>query len=1134
MLPKQSCRIFSSIVILFFIVQVFASCAGSAGESLYPLTDNPVNDVVRTITRRVLIPPGDKFHIYFDPESMQLDGSIPIQLPQECEVAVAKVPEWLRENLTLKFHQLSRDHKTIYANLILDSPHDKYVDEIAFCIVHSAVENLQDDYMFPEIFTHNAELIYGNDEYLDYVDILEKDNYTTVVYRDKDNVERELPRDIYYWYIVHPKLSDELPTYVDPDYDVTSQPPFDRNYGVPPPTGKFWRDWLFHSNDTGYPLLSDRLGECGTLWEAISACNGWVGGSMSFTSDQERPCQPVRIYRKHIGRCGEYQDMRNAVARAGLIPSTCTCNSAEDHVWNEFWDGRWIHWDGGVDSPMMYENGWGKRISSVWNTRGDSSIWSVTDKYTPVCRYTASVLDSSGLPVDGALVKVLTENYYNQDLLTTTTWGTTDYTGQVSIELGDMRNYWSSADTDELGDEPTYGSTQVITDSVADENYTHIFQLSRNAPALNVNEIDPPGDVSEKYRMEIDYEVVGNIQGAENSYSGEHGGIYSSSGNVDFFIADSRNQNLYDTGLVFNAYEVTKRGASGNVSFILPDEDTYYTVLSNEFSQASTKIVEITISVHSSIKTEITSPGDGQEFAVDDVIFIEGTAWGPEGIEKVEIDLDGLENWGGASDTAGDGAASFSTWEFYLDTSGAGTGTHVIQARASFANTSFTATLSITLEDKTKPYVAIETPGKGSGFRIGETVTLRGTATDNVGVAHLEMIIDLDHENSTIITSLQPNGSWSYETRDLSLGDHSLTVKATDEASNTFSATRNIRILESIVPEVSIDGPRDGEVFKLGDSVEIWGSASDNMEISRLEIIVDGEGGENIISGLKEDGSWTYSWKTRSVSSSVEEHTIEIRAVDGSDNAASDEVRIVLDGTVPEAAIRTLEERKVFRADDSMGLEGNATDAWGISEVLLLVDNEPFSYITREVRNGKWSYFLDPFDLDSGMHTITVVVTDSVGHSSEAGMEVVIDAEDPLVEFHEIAPPAMIGETVTLGGAASDDLEITEFILYIGREGPFDIMSMLDGEKWEYRWNTSGMPEGTYKVSVVVTDVVGNRISENIRIRLVERTGEEEIEPDGGSGEGSLESVSFGWLGVFSVVLIVILLAAYGVWVKKR
>jgi len=242
------------------------------------------------------------------------------------------VPQWLKENLTYKLRQLPDSYRSIYANLIINSPDPKYIDEIAFCIAHTSVESLQHQYMFPEIFTDNAMLIYENDEYLNYVDIVEGVDYTTVSYKNATNVSLELPRDIYYWNIVHPSLSDELSTYVDPDYNYVASNPHDRNYGVSPPTGKFWRQFLFYENDTGYPLLKESLETCDTMWEAVSACNGWMSGSMSFTSNNERPVQPVRIYRKHIGRCGEYQDMRAAIGRAGLIPVACTLNSAEDHV----------------------------------------------------------------------------------------------------------------------------------------------------------------------------------------------------------------------------------------------------------------------------------------------------------------------------------------------------------------------------------------------------------------------------------------------------------------------------------------------------------------------------------------------------------------------------------------------------------------------------------------------------------------------------------------------------------------------------------------------------------------------------------------------------------------------------------
>ena len=81
---------------------------------------------------------------------------------------------------------------------------------------------------------------------------------------------------------------------------------------------------------------------------------------MTFTSNSERPHQPVRIITKHIGRCGEYADMRAAIGRLGLIPTTSILCISGDHTWNHIWDEEWVHWDGYIDNPLVYEQGWGK------------------------------------------------------------------------------------------------------------------------------------------------------------------------------------------------------------------------------------------------------------------------------------------------------------------------------------------------------------------------------------------------------------------------------------------------------------------------------------------------------------------------------------------------------------------------------------------------------------------------------------------------------------------------------------------------------------------------------------------------------------------------------------------------------
>ena len=237
------------LVILMIANTIFLGSAVAEGPE-----EDSGEFVFDSISTTAWIDSGERFYIYFDPQDLELEARPPPNLPPECIQALAMVPDWLKGNLSNKFRELNNDFQVEYANLIINSPDAKYIDEIAFVIAHSAVQNLQDDYFFPELITHNAQLIYDSDQYLTYVDIVEKSDYTTVVYRDKDNITTELERDIYYWYIVHPKLSDELATYVDPEYNFVYDAPHDRNYGTPPPEGKFWRQWLFYEADSGYPL----------------------------------------------------------------------------------------------------------------------------------------------------------------------------------------------------------------------------------------------------------------------------------------------------------------------------------------------------------------------------------------------------------------------------------------------------------------------------------------------------------------------------------------------------------------------------------------------------------------------------------------------------------------------------------------------------------------------------------------------------------------------------------------------------------------------------------------------------------------------------------------------------------------
>ncbi len=272
------------------------------------------------------------------------------ELIPEAVEAIDRSPAWMRADLRNVFRQLSDSNQAAWAEII-NTMSDLYIDEIAFSIANSSVAYLSSGYSNPNMFVDNAILMYIADSNLDYVEIVDygssttdENYYSTTLYwkinESGDMVQVEVPKEIYYMYLVHPKITDEIAAYIDPDI-------IENNYShtnniADPPVGYFWRNFLYNFSDTGYPLLKDMLALCPVVWDAslttsddaILTMTAWINESMSFTSNNERPHQPVRIYRKHIGRCGEHADLTAAVCRSALIPCTSILAISKDHTWN--------------------------------------------------------------------------------------------------------------------------------------------------------------------------------------------------------------------------------------------------------------------------------------------------------------------------------------------------------------------------------------------------------------------------------------------------------------------------------------------------------------------------------------------------------------------------------------------------------------------------------------------------------------------------------------------------------------------------------------------------------------------------------------------------------------------------------
>jgi len=506
------------------------------------------------------------------------------------QAAVDRAPAGIRPDLANVFYQLNDLQQARWAALILDTD-NPCIDEVAFAVAHTSTVYLGSEYSYPELFTLNAEMIYTCDEALDYVQVVDTGAYpdddywsTTRYTRVNENGEVEqvdVPRDVYYWYLVMPKITDDIPTFIDPEIVENNATHVNNISG----DGVFWRQWFWTNADEGYPLLADSLAGVQYLWSrdgtgptAIGRVMDWINDSMEFTSNAERPHQPVRIYRKHIGRCGEHADITAAAARTALIPCTSILAMSSDHTWNEFWESEWIQWEpvnGCVNNPLVYENGWGKVFGSVFEIRSDGDLSEVTPRYSEgIGTLEIHVQDALGRPVDGARIVLAITGNLTSDMV-----GFTNSDGVCTLLVGDAQTYYMRVNT-ALGNYPEEDDTfaLLVENMPVDGYYTFQATVAGVMPWPDYTEVAAPEDPTDDYRFAVEYEqadqvVSGIVTWDDIDEVGTRPLFYrhdGAAGSVNWFVATSDNFMFYQLPIPFEAVQSQFRQTSGADEFDIP------------------------------------------------------------------------------------------------------------------------------------------------------------------------------------------------------------------------------------------------------------------------------------------------------------------------------------------------------------------------------------------------------------------------------------------------------------------------------------------------------------------------------------------------------------------------------------
>lgn len=185
--------------------------------------------------------------------------------------------------------------------------------------------------------------------------------------------------------------------------------------------------------------------------------------------------------------------------------------------------------------------------------------------------------------------------------------------------------------------------------------------------------------------------------------------------------------------------------------------------------------------------------------------------------------------------------------------------------------------------DVTAPVVTIGSPA--NGVIVSGTVGISASATDNVGVTKMEILID----GTLVAQGTAATISYSWNTLNYADGSHAIVARAYDAANNSGSASisvsvQNSTITDTTAPAVAITSPADGST--VSGMVKIYVSATDNVAVTKVDLYLDGA-----FFNSSTSPSPVFNWNTRPAAKGS--HKLQAYAYDAAGNIGASLVATV-------------------------------------------------------------------------------------------------------------------------------------------------------------------------------------------------------------------------------------------------
>lgn len=365
------------------------------------------------------------------------------------------------------------------------------------------------------------------------------------------------------------------------------------------------------------------------------------------------------------------------------------------------------------------------------------------------------------------------------------------------------------------------------------------------------------------------------------------------------------------------------------------------------------------------------------------------------------------------------------------------------------------------------PAASITSPSDGTTVIEGVEVTFVGSGSDPEGGALTGSSLDWESDLDGLLGRGSP-----VRRSDLSVGEHVVTLTATDEEGASGTTTVSITVAENSEPSAAITSPPDGTVFGQWAPIRFKGSGDDPEDGSLT--------GSALTWDSDVDGPLGTGASLTLDDLSAGKHTVTLTATDFRGAAATAAVSLTVEPNGrPAAAITAPSDGEEFDEDVPIAFEGSGSDPddGALSGGSLVWTSDMDGQI------GTGASF-SRSDLSSGGHTITLEATDSRGASATASVGITVRGE-PSVTIHAPSDESVFQHesAVSFRGSAADPAE------GILTGASLVWTSSLDGELGTGEsLARSDLSRGGHVVTLTATDSEGVRGTASIRI-LVEAPG---------------------------------------------